>query len=78
MFSVGVGNDLLQLLDRVYFEGTETAEFDVLRSISALCIFHNEKPCVLNCTAYPRTKRYVALCFGRVTLKIELDRVTKA
>ena len=78
MFNVGVGNDLLQLLGMVYFEGTETAEFEAPHIISALCRVSQRKLSVLNCTAYPRAKRYVALCFTRVTLQIQLDRVTKA
>jgi hypothetical protein len=67
MFSVGVGNDLLQLSGMVYFEGTETAEFEVPHVISALCRVSQRKSCVLNCTAYPRAKRYVALCFTRLS-----------
>jgi hypothetical protein len=63
MFSVGVGNDLLQLSGMVYFGGTETAEFEVPHIISALCTFRfsQRKSSVLNCTAYRRAKRYVAL-----------------
>jgi len=51
----------------VYFESTETAEFEVPHIISALRRVSQRKSSVLNCTAYPRVKSYVALCFTRLS-----------
>ena len=47
MFSGGLGNNLLQLSGMAYFEGTETAEFDVPHIISAWLSRNNQQVATL-------------------------------